>query len=191
MSSIVANHPAPAIRGVVLAGAGALLVAAAAFGTWAALAPLSGAVIAPGVLAMETYRKPVAHLEGGILRETLVRDGDPVRTGQVLLRLDATLADATRDGLAAQRDALLALDARLTAERNGERVLKVPASLQDRVADPRVAELVAGQSAILTSRRVSLDGQLAMLEQQVVNAGSEIASARPDRKPRRPAPPDM
>ena len=96
----------------------------------------------------------------------------------MLLDLDATLAQATRDGLAAQRDALLALDARLTAEQRGERVLEVPAELQDRASDPRVGELIADQDAILTSRRASLDGQLAMLEQQAVSARWEIASAR-------------
>jgi HlyD family secretion protein len=178
MTGVLVGAPAPAVRGVVLTGAGALMVAAAAFGTWSTLAPLSGAVIAPGTLAVETNLKPVAHLEGGILRETLVRDGDPVRAGQVLLRLDATLANAARDGLAAQRDALIALDARLTAETNGERVLRVPALLRDKSTEPRVAELIAGQGAILRSRLASLDGQLAMLEQQALSAGSAIASAR-------------
>jgi HlyD family secretion protein/epimerase transport system membrane fusion protein len=79
MTSIVANPPTPEIRGVILSGLGALVIAAAALGAWTALAPLSGAVIAPGALTVESYRKPVAHLEGGIVREILVRDGDPVR----------------------------------------------------------------------------------------------------------------
>src|SRR3954469_13063012 len=138
----VADLPAPPVRAIVLFGVGALAIAAAGFGTWGAVAPLGSAVIAQGQLTVETHRKPVAHLEGGIVRDILVRDGDLVHAGQVLLHLDATQADAARDGLSAQRDALAVLDARLTAERDGATTLTLPAGLAARLTDPRIAEIV-------------------------------------------------
>src|SRR3954451_4688803 len=145
----VADLPAPSVRATILFGVGALAVAAAGFGTWGAMAPLGSAVIAQGQLTVETHRKPVAHLEGGIVRDILVRDGDSVQAGQVLLHIEATQADATRDSLAAQRDALLALDARLTAEREGRGAITLPEELAIRMADPRIAEIVEGQRTIL------------------------------------------
>jgi HlyD family secretion protein len=172
----VADLPAPPIRAIVLFGVGALAVAAAGFGTWSALAPLGSAVIAQGQLTVETHRKPVAHLEGGIVQDILVRDGDSVQAGQVLLHLEATQADAARDGLAAQRDALLALDARLTAEREGRGALTLPEELADRLTTPRIAEIVEGQRTILVSRMASLDGQVTMLHQEAASAEAEIAS---------------
>jgi HlyD family secretion protein len=172
----VADLPAPPIRAIVLFGVGALAIAAAGFGTWGAVAPLGSAVIAQGQLTVETHRKPVAHLEGGIVRDILVRDGDSVQAGQVLLHIEATQADATRDSLAAQRDALLALDARLTAEREGRGELMVPEELASRMADPQIAEIVEGQRTILVSRMASLDGQVTMLNQEAASAEAEIVS---------------
>jgi HlyD family type I secretion membrane fusion protein len=172
----VADLPAPPIRAVVLFGVGALLVAVAGLGTWSAHAPLGSAVIAQGQLTVETHRKPVAHLEGGIVQDILVRNGDNVQAGQVLLHLEATQADAARDGLAAQRDALLALDARLSAEREGREALTLPEELADRLTTPHIAEIVESQRTILVSRMASLDGQVTMLHQEAASAEAEIAS---------------
>jgi HlyD family secretion protein len=178
MTMHIADLPAPPIRSTILTGIAALLLSTAGFTAWSALAPIASAVIAPGHLTVETHRKPLAHLEGGIVRDVLVRDGDAVRAGQVLLHLDATVADATRDGLAGQRDALLVLDARLTAERDASATLMLPKEIAARAADPHIADIIEGQRAILVSRHASLAGQIAMLEQKAAHAEAEITSER-------------
>jgi HlyD family secretion protein/epimerase transport system membrane fusion protein len=81
------------------------------FGLWAALAPLTSAAIAHGVVKVDTYRKTVQHLEGGIVRDILVRDGDAVKRGQVLLRLDDADAAADLNAIRGQIGALEAENA--------------------------------------------------------------------------------
>jgi len=178
MSATLTHPLAPPVRGPVLAGLLAIALAATAGGAWGALAPLDSAALAPGRVVVETHRKPVAHMEGGIVSAVLARDGDRVRAGQVLLRLDGTRADAARDALVVQRDALLALDARLTAEGEGLPDLRIAPDLQARAADPRVAGEIAGQRSILESRRAALAGEVELLNRQATRAEAEIASHR-------------
>ena len=91
-----------------------------------ALAPLSSAAMAPGIVRVETERKTVQHLEGGIIAELLVREGDHVTAGQVLVRLDDLEAKALHDLLKAQQTALAAQQARLIAERDGHADMLFP-----------------------------------------------------------------
>ena len=83
------------------------------FGLWASLAPLTSAAVAPGVVKVDTYRKTVQHLEGGIVREILVREGDAVKQGQVLVRLDDGDAEADLNATRGQIGALEAETAAL------------------------------------------------------------------------------
>ncbi len=83
------------------------------FGLWATLAPLTSAAVAPGVVKVDTYRKTVQHLEGGIVREILVREGDSVKQGQVLVRLDDGDAEADLNAIRGQIGALEAENAAL------------------------------------------------------------------------------
>jgi multidrug efflux pump subunit AcrA (membrane-fusion protein) len=91
-------------RPLVRAGLGVIAATALAAGAWAALAPLSGAVIAPAFVKIDLNRKVVQHQEGGIVREILVRDGERVRQGQTLVVLDDVRVDATLDTLSTQLD---------------------------------------------------------------------------------------
>ena len=85
------------------AGRGALVgVFVIGFGIWAAFAPLESAAVAPGTVVPESSRKTIQHLEGGIIAEILVQDGDEVKAGQTLIRLDDTKARTTLRVLAAQ-----------------------------------------------------------------------------------------
>jgi HlyD family type I secretion membrane fusion protein len=168
----------PEDGGTILAG---LLVAALSFGgfgTWAALAPLSSAVIASGHVRVDSHRKTVQHLEGGIIREILVREGDEVPTGAVLLRLDDTQSGATLDLLRGQHDALKALEARLEAERDGRAAVAFPPTLDARRGDPRVAAILSGQETIFASRRGALDSQFDILRQRVEQLRAEIGGYR-------------
>ena len=113
LQSSESTKPGPALPSsprVVIA------VAFGGFGTWAALAPLDSAAIAPGVVVVEGNRKTIQHLEGGIVKEISVRDGDRVEQGDLLLRLDDTRARALHDILRGELNAAQALAARLGAE---------------------------------------------------------------------------
>ena len=106
-------------------------------GVWAATAPLGSAVIAPGTVVVESYRKTISHLEGGIIADILVRDGDVVTNGQQLIRLDNTRAKATLDLLGGRLTTGRALEARLMAERDGDDFIDFGDSLVDRLMKRR------------------------------------------------------
>src|SRR3954454_7818656 len=103
-------------RGLVAAGSLLVGVFVIGFGVWATYAPLESAAVGPGTVESESSRKTVQHLEGGIIGQLLVHDGDEVSTGQVLLRLDATKARTTLEALQGQLWDALARVARLIAE---------------------------------------------------------------------------
>jgi HlyD family secretion protein len=166
------------LRGLIIAGT---LVAAAffgGFGAWAALAPLASAAIAPGTVTVDSHRKTVQHLEGGIIAELLVRNGDDVAAGQVLLRLEDVESRAAFDLLKGQHRALLAQEARLIAERDGESEPAFAPELLSLSADPAVAEILAGQRRILASRNQVLEGQTAVLHQRIRQYEAEIESLK-------------
>jgi HlyD family type I secretion membrane fusion protein len=152
-----------------IVGLGLLVIAAGAGGlaAWAVQAPLSGAVIAQGFVKVDMNRKVVQHQEGGIVKELLVRDGDRVRQGQVLLVIDDVRVDATVDLLRTQLDGELAKAARLEAER-ALLARIVPASeLEPRAKEPKVAEIVQREESLFRARREALDSQIAVLRRQI------------------------
>ena len=106
--------------------------------------PLSEAAIAPGTIKAEGSRRTIAHLDGGIVREILVRDGDAVRAGQPLLRLDDIQAATGREALRAQRWALLAQDSRIAAEIAGATAVAFPPELLQST-EQRAQEAMDGQ----------------------------------------------
>jgi len=147
-----------------------------AFVLWSVLAPLSSAAIAPGQVVVRDSRKTVQHLEGGLIREILAREGDVVKAGQVLLRLDDTQSGASNEMLQNRYDALRAEYARLTAEREGADALTFPPELTSRRDEPRVDDVLTGQEQIFQKRREALDGRRSILEQRISQLESEIAS---------------
>jgi HlyD family secretion protein len=164
----------PETRGPVLAGLLIVLVAFGGFGSWAALAPLSSAAVAPGAVRVESNRKTVQHLEGGIIEELRVREGDAVQAGQVLVRLDHTQAAARHDALLHQYRSMRAAQARLVAERDGRAGIDFGDELESQRNDPRVTEILAGQERIFETRRRRYHGQIQILRQRVEQLGSQI-----------------
>jgi len=130
---------------------------------WAALAPIDGAAVAHGVIAVESARKSVQHLEGGIVSEILVREGDRVQAGDVLLRLDKTRASSELEAIRSQYLALRAREARLRAERDRKETLEFPADLVAMHDDHRLDEAIAGERRLFESRRRALAGEKDLL----------------------------
>jgi HlyD family type I secretion membrane fusion protein len=172
----ILERPRPRTSGPVMLGLAALLAFGGGLTAFSVLVPLSEAAIAPGVIKAEGSRRTVAHLEGGIVREILVRDGDTVRAGQPLMRLDDVQAGATHDALRAQRWALLAQDSRIAAELAGVTEIAFPPALMQ-ATEARALEAINGQRVLFASRQASLRSQLQVLEQRILQHQSVGTSA--------------
>jgi HlyD family type I secretion membrane fusion protein len=141
---------------------------------WAALARLDGAALASGVIAVESNRRTLQHLEGGIVREILVRDGDMVAAGQVLVRLDPTKADAQGELLENQLVIYGAQEARLLAEREGATELIFPQAIMARAAEPAIGPVLQDQRTQFATRRQTLRRNIEVTEAQVAQVQKEI-----------------
>ena len=166
----------------ILAG---LLIVAVMFGglgTWAALAPLESAVIAPGVVTVFSKRKTLQHLEGGIVSEILVRDGDFVDRGQLLLRLEDTRARANLAIVEGQLNVFRAREARLAAERDGAEAVVFPAALTEREADPKITGSLRGEAELFAARKAALEGEVEILTQRVQQLKKQITGLEAQRR---------
>lgn len=144
-----------------------VLIVFGGFGTWAMIAPLSSAANAPGVIAVESYRKTVQHLEGGIVKTIHVRDGQAVQKDQVLITLDDTQPRAQLEVMRGQHFILLAREARLHAQREGLTQVRYPRELLDHPSDARAQEAMRVQSQTFRVRRTAQEGEIAVYEQQI------------------------
>ena len=143
-------------------------------GGWAATTEFSGAVIAPGALVVESNIKKVQHPSGGVVGELRVRDGDRVKAGEVLVRLDETLTRANLAVVLKNLDELTVRQARLEAERDGLERLHLPEDVVARAADPQVARVVLGEQRLFGSRRSARAGQVAQLRERVAQLNEQI-----------------
>ena len=144
-----------------------MLLGLLVMGAWLAVAPLSGAVIAPGFVKVDMNRKVVQHQEGGIVKQILVRDGERVQQGQTLVVIDDVKLDATLDLLRTQHDGERAKAARLEAERVMQTEVKFPADMVERAREPKVVEFLQRETALFRARREALDSQVAVLRKQI------------------------
>ena len=161
----------PLFRALVVLG----FVAGGAAG-WIALAPISGAVIAEGRFKVDGDVKTIQHLDGGVVAEIAVRDGDRVQQGDLLLKLDATDAEAALGALEAERDSLVARQIRLEAERDD---LAEPdfVSLGDRER-ASLASAIANQAVLFTARRAELAAQTEVLDGTINRLSARLAAQR-------------
>jgi len=142
------------------------------FGLWAMVAPMDSAALAPGVVTVKSYRKTVQHLEGGIVSEILVTDGQLVEQGQKLLVLDDTQARAELGILKGQYYTARAKERRLVAERDLSGVVEFPVTLN--VEDARAREAVRNEEQIFEARRSDRLGEIEVLEQRIIQLESQI-----------------
>ena len=153
-------------------GLGLLTLVFGVFGLWAATAPLDGAAFGAGTVTVKSYKKIVQHLEGGIVADIFVRNGDLVQAGDPLLVLDDTQSVAQLEIANSQLIALLAREARLIAERDDLTQVTYPRSLNS--ADSRVRAEIAAQNEIFEARKTANDGRIRILEQRIEQLRSQI-----------------
>jgi len=155
-----------------------LLLFFGGFLIWAATAPLDSGVPAPGITIVESKRKTVAHLTGGIVKEILVKDMQEVREGQPLILLDDTYASAHYQSARKEYYALLAIKARLEAERQGAKVVTFPSELTAATElSDEAARQMAQQQALFASRRQALTSELRLYE-EAAQTNEQNAMAR-------------
>jgi protease secretion system membrane fusion protein len=152
---------------VVLAGVGGFLL-------WAMFAPLDKGVPLQGTVAKESNRKTIQHQSGGTVQDILVRDGDVVKAGQVLVRMNSVTANSQVEVLMAQYITARASEARLLAERTGAAAVAFPPALNEYKTDPRVIGAMALQTSLFNSRRSALRSELSAMDENIAGLKLQI-----------------
>lgn len=160
--------------GPVLFGFAVIFLTFGVAGGWAAIAPLGSAVLAPGVVVVDNNRKAVQHLEGGLISEIDVVDGQFVKEGDVLFRLDVTQAQANNTLIAQQLHAAQILEARLRAEREELDEIVLPEELKNLLSDPVVARAMQDEEVQFKERLASIRGQVDILESRIAQSNNRI-----------------
>lgn len=154
-------------------------------GLLAATTKISGAVIAEGTLVADSYTKPVEHLKGGIVDSVNVKNGDLVKAGDILIRLDDTQIKASLSIISKRSNELTARIARLRAELDGESVIQFPANFRALADEYDIVDLIAGESRLFAERMASRTGRelqlrqtIGQLEKQVEGLEAQAESKR-------------
>lgn len=135
---------------------------------WAAYAPLDEGVPSHGMVVLDTKRKAVQHLSGGIIKEVLVREGDQVNEGQLLIRLDDVATRANLESLRYRYLGLRATQARLQTELSGRDAISYHPDLVEAAKDPLIRQQMQNQEQLLRSRRSSLRADLQGIEESIL-----------------------
>lgn len=148
-------------------------------GGWAMLAPLNGAVVAEGVVKVDGNRKRIQHLEGGIVKEVRVREGDVVRAGDPLLVLDDTQARTDVEVLDQAMTGYLMTMARLQAEEaSTEAVPELPSELAARASESKIAAQWAMQRSLFATHRQDIDSQRRLIGQRIAQIDAQVLGTR-------------
>jgi epimerase transport system membrane fusion protein len=175
MSTSTSSEPLPGDdRQLRIVGYGIVLAIFGGLGGWSAFAPIDSAALAPGVVTVESYRKTVQHLEGGIVRRLNVQEGQQVDEGDVLIELEGTQFQAEMEVLRVQQLALQSEEARLLAERDGAPAVVYPDAAGVASDNARVVEIRQGQDTLFAARRKAYAGEVSVLEQTVTQLEAQI-----------------
>lgn len=178
MSDIDDREVSRSIRRHLMVGIVASLAMVGGAGAWASVTDLAGAVVAPGHFVVDSYVKKVQHPKGGVVGEILVQEGDKVRAGDVLMRLDATQTRANLAIVSKRLNELAARLARLEAERDDLDEIIFPDRLLSNDRDSEVAAAIHSESRLFQSRRDAREGQKAQLNQRIAQFEHEIAGLK-------------
>jgi HlyD family secretion protein len=169
------GHRDPSYRGPVLAGLTTILLGLGSMTAWAYSAHLDSAAIATATVVVDSKRKTISHLEGGILKMLLAREGEVVKAGQPLLRLDNTRAKAELDQLQARRIGLEARLVRLRAEQAGLSELTFPSELLA-FSSPVTEEIIRAERKFFTARRDMFDRKVEIHQKTIEQQIAELAA---------------
>jgi HlyD family secretion protein len=172
--SNVSSDSRASIRRHVIVGTAVVVFLAFGVGGWASTAEISGALIAPGSLVVDSNVKKVQHPTGGVVGELRVHDGDRVKAGDLLIRLDETVTRANLAIVTKGLTELYARKARLGAERDGADTMELPKEFADRGADPDVQESMASERRLFELRRKARLGQKDQLQQRIAQLKEQI-----------------
>jgi HlyD family secretion protein len=168
------ENPMRAVRRLELAGFGLIALLFGVAGVWAATTHIAGAVIASGTIVVQSNVKKVQHPTGGVVDAINVHEGDEVKAGEVVVRLDDTVARSTVGVVRVQLDELMARQARLIAERDEADHVAFPPALLARKDEQQLGATLAGEERLFESRRTAKVGQRSQLEQRVAQSHEEI-----------------
>lgn len=166
--------PAEAYAKYLRQGFIALFILVVCMGGWASVFKIKGAVIASGVIMVEGKPKTLQHLDGGIVGDILVKNGDVVKAGQIVLRLDPTAMDANRTIVEKRLFEAQARVDRLRAEWDGAKEISWSKILVDAGDRADVAEIITGQQKLFEARKKSMSGQVAQLRQRIKQSREQI-----------------
>ena len=169
------NAARRSIRAHMIVGLAVMLVLAGGFGGWASTVPISGALIAPGAVVVDSNVKKVQHPTGGVVGEVRVRDGDTVKAGDIVVRLDETVVKAGLAIVVKTLNGLWARAARLEAEQRGTDKIRFPSMLMDQATDPDVRDVMASETKLFEVRVNGRAGQKSQLRERVLQLNEEIA----------------
>lgn len=157
-------------------GALLLVVGLGGFTGWAAVAPLDEGIPAEGIVAVESNRKRIEHLSGGVVEQILVKDGDRVKAGDPLVELNRVLGQSQLNAIQTQWMTAVANLARLRAERDAAAAIAFPPELLALREQPEAASLMQAQEQLLRSRRLALEGELRIIRESVRGLETQLAS---------------
>ncbi len=164
----------PEIRRLVLIGFASIFLFFGTFGVWATLSPLEGASIATGIVSIDSQRKSVQHLEGGIIAKISITEGEQVKKGQALITLDNTQAYAELEQLISRQHNAIARETRLVAERDLAEKMTFDEVLMAQKDDPRVKELLTNQQRIFEARRDYSASQKEIINKQLAQNKADL-----------------
>ena len=145
---------------IIIAGIGGFLL-------WASLAPLDKGAPLSGTVTVSTSRKAIQHQTGGTIEDILVKEGDVVEAGTVLVRMNSVQAKANAETMRVQYFAARAAEARLIAERDEKKTIVFPAELEKMKSDPTVANYIAMQQHLFSSRLLGLQSELSAMDESI------------------------
>ncbi|HJU10984.1 MAG TPA: HlyD family type I secretion periplasmic adaptor subunit [Candidatus Binataceae bacterium] len=168
------EHRVPSWKAPAFIGYIVIILTFGVLGTWSAFAKLASAVVAPGVVTLESSRKVIQHFENGIVAKILVHEGEHVDQGQVLFVLDDTAAQANATAVQNQLYAFLAQEARLVAERDGATKVTYPQAVLERADQQVVRDAINDENKQFAQRHATLAGEVDILNSRIEQYRTQI-----------------
>ena len=165
--AVATPDPAATVGRAARIGLWALGIGFGGFVLWAGLAPLDEGVPAQGMVSIDTKRKAVQHLSGGLVKEVLVKEGDHVTEGQLLIRLDEAVARSNFQAARQRYIGLRAMEGRLLSEQRGQAKIVFHADVLEAAQDPQIQQVIATQEQLFSSRQAALRADLQGTEESM------------------------